>query len=136
MKQAKQFLGKAVEHPEVLRAGRAKKVLRSWKSIVGTELALRSWPERYDRGVLWVAVTGSAWAQELRMAQESILQRLNEQAGEPGLFASIRFGVRALNQAVVDLPLDEDVTNDKDENLSISDIAKRRLANWPRSSGD
>ncbi len=59
-------------------------------------MAERSHPDRFGRGTLWVAVEGSAWAQELRMIKDKILERLDEAAGEQGLFTDVRFGVRAL----------------------------------------
>jgi hypothetical protein len=41
-----------------------------------------------------VAATGSAWAQELRFMQDTILDRLNRLAGEPDLFQELRVGAR------------------------------------------
>jgi predicted nucleic acid-binding Zn ribbon protein len=67
--------------------------MRRWPEIVGPILAKHSHPERYDRGTLWIAASGSAWAQELRLGQELILGRLNEAVGET-LFTGIRVGVR------------------------------------------
>lgn len=96
MRRLDEVLGSAVDAKEILRAARALRVLRSWPDIVGPHLAERSHPDRYERGTVYVAVQGSAWAQELRMVQERLLERLNEAAQEPGLFQTVRFGVRPL----------------------------------------
>jgi len=107
------------------------RVLRRWPEVVGEAMAARSAPERYDRGTVWVAVTGSAWAQELRMSKGPILSKLHSFAGEPNLFQDLRFGVRPL-------PVAEPETASKlaqlQENhrssirdLSIREIAERRL---------
>src|SRR5690349_19105714 len=95
MKRVQQMLGPAIGREEVIRMARAQRVLREWDQIVGPSMAARSHPERFDRGTVWVAVEGSAWAQELRMIKDVLLDRLAQRAGE-GLFLDIRFGVRPL----------------------------------------
>jgi hypothetical protein len=133
LKKIDQMLPQALGHEEVLRAGRAQNALRQWPEIVGPLLAERSRPDRFDRGTVWVAVEGSAWAQELRMMKDLILERLNRAAGEP-LFTNVRFGVRPLPQesvAEVDAPTDApSEPTETPEELSIGEIARRRLANW------
>jgi len=116
---------------ELISLGKANSVMRRWEEVVGATLASRSCPDRYDRGVIWVAVEGSAWAQELRLMKHKILSKLSEFAGHPGLFTDIRFGVRKL-------PVREESPSAKvaeertpaEKELSITDIAKRRLENW------
>lgn len=131
------MLGGAVGQAEVLRAARAQRVLRDWPKIVGPSLAKRSHPERFDRGTVWIAVEGSAWAQELRMIKDVILDRLEQQAGEAGLFFDVRFGVRPLPG---ETPEPEEkqvfaVVQDDREELSIGEIAKRRLRKWSDQDG-
>ncbi|HRF59442.1 MAG TPA: DUF721 domain-containing protein [Fimbriimonadaceae bacterium] len=94
MKRLDDWMAQAVEQKEVLRAGRAQIVLKEWPGVVGELLAAKSTPERFERGTLWVAATGSAWAQELRFMQDTILERLNRLAGEPDLFLELRVGAR------------------------------------------
>lgn len=111
---------------EVLRAARALAVLKDWNEIVGEFLGQRSHPDRYDRGVVWVSVEGSAWAQEMRMLREEILDKLNERAGENGLFTNVRFGVRTVSKVTeeVSIPIPE---APESETLTIREIAERRL---------
>lgn len=134
MSRLRDLLPKAIDQTEALRAARAKAILRSWRDVVGPSLATRSWPDRYTRGTVWVAVTGSAWAQELRMMKEIILRRLDLKSSERGLFMDIRFGVRPLPPPEVDefVP-EEPVDQTVERELSISEIAARRLARWDRA---
>lgn len=147
MRKVDKVLPKAVTHGEALRTARAQAILRDWEEIVGEALAKRSRPDRYGRGTVWVAVTGSAWAQEMRMRKEIFLARLRERADDPSLFQDIRFGVRPIS--VPDpIPDPEPTTpaQTKSEpepakppfeeeprspaSLSIREIAQRRLARW------
>jgi len=110
---------------------RAQRVLKDWPAIVGPAMAARSNPERWDRGTVWVAVQGSAWAQELRMIKDVLISRLEEKAGESGLFLDIRFGVRPLPDSTpTEKPAVYAVVNDDRGELSISEIAARRLKKW------
>lgn len=133
MKKVGQMLPAAIGREEVLRAARAYKVLKNWPKIVGEAMAARSVPDRFDRGTVWVAVEGSAWAQELRMQKDHILSKLADYSGEPGLFENIRFGVRPIRAAD---PKPETETKsvrpaDRESDLSIREMAQRRLKNWP-----
>ena len=114
--------------PEVLRAAWALSVLKQWDTVVGSHLAAKSSPDRYERGVVWVSVQGSAWAQEMRMHRETILTQLNSIAEEPGLFVDIRFGVRAVKTSGSVEPAVEVVELEDLSGLTIREIAERRLA--------
>jgi len=131
LRKVQDVLPKAVEQAEALRGARAQNALRAWETIVGPVLAQKSWPDRYGNGTVWVAVEGSAWAQELRMMRETILDRLRERSGEPALFKAVRFGVRPLPERplVVEETEPEPAASPDEEyrHLSIREIARRRL---------
>lgn len=131
------MLGQAIGKQEVLRMARAQHVLKDWAAIVGPAMAARSHAERYERGTVWVAVEGSAWAQELRMIKDLILARLEQRAGETGLFLDVRFGVRPLpkTEKAPDEPAVYAVVEDDRGELSISEIAARRLRKWRDQGG-
>ena len=133
MNPIQNLLNSTVMPPEVLRAARAISTMKKWELVVGKEMAVRCWPERYDHGTVWVAVVGSAWAQELRMQKDEILNRLNTLAGEPGLFVALRFGVRPIKRAVVGGTATEETSDT--EGLSIREIAERRIQEWRNASG-
>jgi len=129
LKKIANVVGRAVGRDEVLRTARAQMALQHWPEIVGEALASRSRPDRYGKGTVWVAVQGSAWAQELRMSKDVILERLRAHAGDPSLFSDVRFGVRPLPQTPMAGPEPEGPEIlPRDTELSIREIARRRLA--------
>jgi predicted nucleic acid-binding Zn ribbon protein len=128
MKKVSHVLKAALNDEDVVAAARALTILRDWASIVGPDLAKRSRPDRYTKGVVWIAVKNSGWAQELRLNKEKILDRLHEYSGQKQLFKDLRFGVRPM---AVDSNPEQDVRAielTKDTPLSIREIAERRLA--------
>lgn len=125
------MLADALGRDEVIRAARARTALREWDKIVGPALADRSHPEKFERGTVWVAVAGSAWAQELRMQKEVILKRLRAQVGSESIFVDIRFGVRPLPDKTAEIEIVEVPREDLDH-LTIREIAERRLNSWPK----
>jgi predicted nucleic acid-binding Zn ribbon protein len=122
------MLSSALGREEVVRAAQAIKILRDWPDIVGESMAARSFPDRYDRGIVWIAVQGSAWAQELRMQKDQILERLD--ARGKGLFQDLRFGVRPLPKETSPLPGKPKIPKAGSEGLSIREIADRRIEKW------
>ena len=87
------ILGSALNRPEILRTSRAQRVMRLWVEVVGPALSERCVPDRFEKGTLWVAASGNAWAQEIRFHKEMILTKMNELAGE-NLFLDMRVGTR------------------------------------------
>ncbi len=137
LKKIQAIIPEAVGRDEVVRTARAQRALRRWPEVVGSELAKRSNPERYERGTVWVAVTGSAWAQELRMIKDRILDRLREVSGERDMFKDVRFGVRPIADEPDEEATSEPQKRDADvEGLSIREIAERRLRHWPHADED
>ncbi|MHB8637710.1 MAG: DUF721 domain-containing protein [Fimbriimonadaceae bacterium] len=136
MKGLDKLLIPAIGRAEVVRAAQAQRALRAWPEVVGEALGGRSCPDRYDRGVVFVAVQGSAWAQELRLAKPQILSRLRERAGDASLFVDLRFGVRPLTPPQPDQAetksAPEAVAGD---DRTIREIAEARLKTW-RADGD
>ncbi len=93
MKRVADMLGSAVGQKQVLRAARAQALFGRWSEVVGETLAAKSTPDRFEDGTLWVVVKGAAWGQELRLREDLVLARLNDLAGEPGLFLEMRVAV-------------------------------------------
>jgi len=58
-----------------LEGGRA---MALWADVVGPQIAARSEPLSFHGGTLTVAVTESAWRQELTLEKKHLLARLNE----------------------------------------------------------
>lgn len=130
MRKLKHILPDAMDDQSMGQRAEAMRILRQWPEVVGPILAERSFPDGYRDGIVWVAVTGSSWAQELRMHRTRILSRLSELAGDSKLFTGIKFGVRPLKEtfAVVSLPEDAPKSAREElKGLSIREIAERRL---------
>lgn len=136
MKRVQDLIAESIGREEVARTARAQRVFRRWSEIVGADLAQRSWPDRYSKGTVWVAVSGSAWAQELRMMKERILQRLREASGEDDLFKDVRFGVRSIRRTEAPEEPAKPEMEDDLKKLSIRQIAERRLRKWPHAKRD
>jgi hypothetical protein len=119
----------ALGRDEVVRAGRAQIVLQEWDEVVGPVLGQRSHPDRYDHGTVFVAVSGSEWAQELRMSKETILSRLRERGRDSSLFTDVRFGVRPFEKTtpILNEPFPEEERKSELRGLSIREIAERRI---------
>lgn len=122
------LLGDAIKRREVLRAARAQKVLKDWPEIVGPLLAQRSHPDRFEQGTVWVSVVGSAWAQELRMREPEILERIAVRTGDRHLVVSLRFGVRPLPEDSEEEPVRDWTPDPELRKLTIAEIAERTLA--------
>lgn len=131
MRKLSSVLSDAIDRREVLRAARVQRLVRNWSAIVGEGLAQRSNPDHFDRGTLWVSVTGSAWAQELRMVTPQILEKIAKLSGDPNLVIDVRYGVRPPRQKVEGMETRYRRLPDPDlEHLSISEIKERRLRKW------
>jgi predicted nucleic acid-binding Zn ribbon protein len=134
MRRIGNLLPKAIEK-EVLQIAKAQGILKHWDEIVGPGLAERSWPDRYERSIVWVAVAGSAWAQELRLRKEMILGRLRERSRDPEMFLDVRFGVRKLPVKEEPVQQEAPLTPDRTA-MTIREIAQERMKSWKDASGD
>ena len=51
-------------------------IVANWPSIVGPAISEHAYAERYDDGILVVAVPDDSWRQQLSMQAESILSKI------------------------------------------------------------
>jgi hypothetical protein len=74
-------------------AGGAAGVAEAWRGVVGPAVADHTAPLRRSRaGVLTVACSSAAWAQELTMRREELVRMLAEAAPDAGV-TGLRFSV-------------------------------------------
>jgi predicted nucleic acid-binding Zn ribbon protein len=90
MRKIGSILPKAIDQTEVLKTARGQTAMADWDKIVGPQLALKCFPDRFRNGVLWVVVDGSAWGQEILFRKERILHELNKRVGEKDFFKELR----------------------------------------------
>jgi predicted nucleic acid-binding Zn ribbon protein len=64
---------------------RLAEVQRAWPQVVGPSIAAQAQPTSERGGVLTVSCSASVWAQELDLMSTSIIERLNEALGSPGI---------------------------------------------------
>lgn len=69
-----------------------------WADVVGPELAARTWPQRMERGTLWIAAPDSAWVYELQFFKAELLSSL-EAFLEHRAITDLRFRVGELPPA-------------------------------------
>jgi predicted nucleic acid-binding Zn ribbon protein len=116
------LLAKAIGRREVFERLEARQVTKRWQEAVGEPLASKSVPEKFEHGVLTVAVTSAPWAQELRLRKAELLLRLNETAGRE-LFADLKFSVRQPEKQVREVAAQRTFEpEDVDVDVSIPEI--------------
>lgn len=67
----------------------------AWEEAVGSRIARRTEPLRIERGILWIRVATSAWANELSLLTQDILMQLNKRGFE---VEGLRFRVGAISR--------------------------------------
>ncbi len=65
-------------------------IFNHWSEIVGEEIAKRSSPEKLARGILYISVSSSTWANELSLMSVQLIEKINAFAGEQ-VVKTIRF---------------------------------------------
>ena len=71
------LVGKFLERSGLAAKVEAASVVPEWESLVGPQIAAVTTPRRVSEGVLFVAVTTSAWMMELNLLKSDLLRRLN-----------------------------------------------------------
>jgi hypothetical protein len=130
LNQIDNLLATAIGRPDVIRTAKAIRVLRRWPEIVGIELARACRPTNYEKGTVWIATSSAEWSQELRMQTDRILAELRKQSGEPDLFVTLRFGVRAFEPLELCAPQSDDIvsTLEPPRNGGFAKFARSRIA--------
>lgn len=89
MKKIGEILDKALPDSGIIAAVKAGKIYGDWSGVVGQIIAKHSWPHSFRNGTLVIATESPAWGQEIRMASDQILTKLNNKANEK-IFTDIR----------------------------------------------
>lgn len=74
--------------------------MAAWTKVMPERIVRRARPVSLTRGVLFINVTSSGWAQELHHMHDELLQRLREQV-KGARIAALRFRVGPLPDALV-----------------------------------
>lgn len=92
---AGQLLAALLDRHGIARELREHRILARWRDIVGAGLGDRTWPDGFERGVLWVRVKNSSWVHQLSFLRDDLIARLNRELGDPPLIRDLRFHVGA-----------------------------------------
>ncbi len=65
-------------------------IFNRWKEIVGDEICKKAKPFRITRGILYVSVATSTWANELNLMSDQLIKKINSFIGEE-VVKGIRF---------------------------------------------
>lgn len=66
------------------------KLFNHWEDIIGEEISKKAKPKRLKKGLLYVSVTTSTWANELNLMSGQIIRKINSYIGED-IVKEIRF---------------------------------------------
>ena len=93
LKQAGQGNGASGATVEMLQA--------SWSTLVGPELARRSWPVRWEAGRLEVEVATHTWHQELSLRKEELRRRIQRYLPWPVRSLGLRLGDQSMEHVAM-----------------------------------
>ncbi len=68
-------------------------IFNHWEEIVGEGISSRTKPEKISRDILYISVTNSTWANELRMMSAQLLSKINNFIGTDEI-KELRFKVK------------------------------------------
>mgnify|MGYP002177104452 CR=1 FL=1 len=97
MRALAELVGRVHPRPEEVDAAR---VMAAWSKVMPERIVRRARPVSLTRGVLFINVTSSGWAQELHHMHDELLQRLRLEV-KGARIAALRFRVGPLPDALV-----------------------------------
>jgi len=72
----------------------SSKLFNHWQEIVGGEISKKASPEKLSKGLLFVSVTTSTWANELSLMSGKLINKINSYIGRE-IVKEIRFKSKA-----------------------------------------
>ena len=84
------IISKLVGDSEIGKKIKRYNIFNHWPEIVGIEISKKTRPEKLYKGLLYISVTSSTWANELSLMTEQLIKKINTFIDEP-LVKGIRF---------------------------------------------
>jgi predicted nucleic acid-binding Zn ribbon protein len=81
LEAASELIYRALRNAGLTEQAFRLKIFQSWNEAVGPEIAARTQPESFRRGILLVKTASSAWQNELMFLKSDILLKLNRLLG-------------------------------------------------------
>ncbi len=79
-----------VKKMDIKRKLNISNIFNRWEEIVGAEIYKKTKPERIIRGILYISVSTSTWANELSLMSGQLIKKINSFVGEE-VVKNIRF---------------------------------------------
>jgi len=76
------FLGKTLKKNKIDLSIADFEIFRIWREAVGPQIAAKTEPFKFRNGILFVAVSNSAWLQQLQFMKQDIIERVNHAMSE------------------------------------------------------
>lgn len=127
MKEIEKLLQTLIQQPSWENYRQFCSVVDCWQEILGEKISRNSRPIGIFRGVLWIATSNSAWAQNLSMQRYILLKKLNSQLSEP--LTDLRFSSAQWHQNIDSNKntLSNNQTTNKQKHPSQIEISADRL---------
>lgn len=84
------IINKLVADSEIGKKIKRYNIFNHWPEIVGSEISKKTKPEKLYKGLLYISVANSTWANELSFMSEQLIKKINTYIGEQ-LVKGIRF---------------------------------------------
>jgi predicted nucleic acid-binding Zn ribbon protein len=69
------------------------RIFNHWPEIVGREISNKTNPEKLIRGILYISVASSTWANEMSMMSRKLVEKINNYIGED-IVKELRFKIQ------------------------------------------
>lgn len=79
-----------IKKMDIKRKLNISNIFNRWEEIVGAEIYKKTKPERIIRGILYISVSTSTWANELSLMSGQLIKKINSFVGEE-VVKNIRF---------------------------------------------
>jgi len=84
------IIGNVIENLNMRNKLNVSNIFNCWEKIVGAEIYKKTKPQKIARGILYISVTTSTWANELSLMSGQLIEKINSFIGEE-VVKSIRF---------------------------------------------
>jgi len=84
------IIGNIIENLNIRNKLNISNIFSQWEKIVGAEIYKKAKHQKIARGILYISVTTSTWANELNLMSGQLIEKINSFIGEE-VVKSIRF---------------------------------------------
>lgn len=82
IKDIESVIGDIIRDLKIEGKLRTSKIFSCWGEIVGTEISMKTKPQKLSGNTLFISVEGSTWANELSLMSAELVNKINSFIGE------------------------------------------------------